>query len=240
MDAAQVWSGARRPLAVVAHPDDESFGLGALLSAGTGAGAQAGVLCFTRGEASTLHGVRGDLREVRAHELRAAASVLGLTAVHLGEEADGRLSDRPVGDLAAQVVQVVAGHRADVLLCFDEGGVTGHPDHDAATRAAVAAHDLLAAEGPAPAVIAWALPEAVAAELRRGTGAPFVGRGAHLLSAVPVDRSRQLLAVQEHPSQAVPGSVLWRRLELSGDVEHVRMLRPAVGVEGPRARPVAP
>jgi LmbE family N-acetylglucosaminyl deacetylase len=43
-------------LAVVAHPDDESFGLGALLDGFTGAGASVEVLCLTHGEASTLHG----------------------------------------------------------------------------------------------------------------------------------------------------------------------------------------
>jgi N-acetylglucosamine malate deacetylase 2 len=42
---------------------------------------------------------------------------------------------------------------------------------------------------------------------------------------VPVDRSLQLAAVACHPSQAVPGSVLWRRLELLGDEEHLRWLR---------------
>ena len=52
-------------LAVVAHPDDESFGLGALLARAAAAGARVGVLCLTHGEASTLHGVDGDLREIR-------------------------------------------------------------------------------------------------------------------------------------------------------------------------------
>jgi LmbE family N-acetylglucosaminyl deacetylase len=36
-------------LAVVAHPDDESFGLGAILDAFTGAGARVEVLCLTQG-----------------------------------------------------------------------------------------------------------------------------------------------------------------------------------------------
>ena len=64
-------------LAVVAHPDDESFGLGALLSEASGAGSRAGVLCLTHGEASTLHGRDGDLRTIREGELRAAAARLG-------------------------------------------------------------------------------------------------------------------------------------------------------------------
>ena len=44
------------------------------------------------------------------------------------------------------------------------------------------------------------------------------------LDAVAVDRARQRAAVECHGSQAVPGSVLWRRLELLGDVEYVRLL----------------
>lgn len=32
-------------------------------------------------------------------------------------------------------------------------------------------------------------------------------------------------AVACHPSQAVPGSVLWRRLEIQGDREYLRRLR---------------
>jgi LmbE family N-acetylglucosaminyl deacetylase len=46
-----VWTSV---LAVVAHPDDESFGLGAILDAFTRAGARGEVLCLTHGEASTL------------------------------------------------------------------------------------------------------------------------------------------------------------------------------------------
>jgi N-acetylglucosamine malate deacetylase 2 len=41
-------------LAVCAHPDDETFGLGAVLAALVDAGTAVVVLCFTRGEASTL------------------------------------------------------------------------------------------------------------------------------------------------------------------------------------------
>ena len=42
-----------------------------------------------------------------------------------------------------------------------------------------------------------------------------------------VDRRCQFTAVHCHVSQAVPGSVLWQRLELLGDVEYVRVLAPA-------------
>ena len=44
----------RRVLAVVAHPDDESFALGALLDRFVTAGAEVSVLCLTHGEASNF------------------------------------------------------------------------------------------------------------------------------------------------------------------------------------------
>jgi hypothetical protein len=40
---------------VVAHPDDESFGLGAIISQMTATGAAVHILCYTHGEASTLN-----------------------------------------------------------------------------------------------------------------------------------------------------------------------------------------
>jgi len=58
-------------------------------------------------------------------------------------------------------------------------------------------------------------------------GAAFAGHPLHDLTAIAVDRRCQFTAVHCHVSQAVPGSVLWQRLELLGDVEYVRVLAPA-------------
>lgn len=210
----------RRPLAVVAHPDDESFGLGAILSSFVEQGAEPDVLCFTRGEASTLHGVDGDLGEIRAAELAAAAALLGIAHVDLRDEPDGALGADDPGRLCAAVVAVANSRASDGLLVFDPNGVTGHPDHMAATAAAVAA----AREVGLP-VLAWALPVDVTAALVEEFAAPFSGRPRGEIDIEqPVDRSRQLSAVNAHPSQAVPGSVLWRRLELLADVEHLMWL----------------
>jgi LmbE family N-acetylglucosaminyl deacetylase len=65
-------------LAVVAHPDDESFGLGAVLDAFDRAGTSISVLCLTHGEAYTVHDVAGYLADVRSRELTAAARILGV------------------------------------------------------------------------------------------------------------------------------------------------------------------
>jgi LmbE family N-acetylglucosaminyl deacetylase len=214
----------RRPLVVVAHPDDESFGLGAILSRFVADGAVPAVLCFTHGEASTLHGVTGDLREVRAGELKAAAAVLGLGEVELLDHPDGGLAALDDGVLAAAVSVTARRLTADGLLVFGPSGITGHPDHVAATAAAV-----LAAGPLGLPVLAWVLPaeltETLNAELG---GSVFVGSGpAEIDLAIEVDRGRQLEAVQAHPSQAVPSSVLWRRLELLGDHEYLQVLTPS-------------
>jgi LmbE family N-acetylglucosaminyl deacetylase len=213
----------RRPLAVVAHPDDESFGLGAVLAAFVEQGAAPSVLCFTHGEASTLHGVDGDLRQIRAEELAAAARLLGLAHVDLLDERDGRLDSTAGHVLDKAVLEAVHRHDCDGLLAFDVTGITGHPDHIAATRAALSVGTELGLP-----VLAWTLPESVAHTLNTEFGAPFAGRPDDEVHIVlDVIRTTQLKAVQAHPSQALPGSVLWRRLELLGDHEHLTWLREA-------------
>lgn len=233
-------SGTRLPpwrsvLAVVAHPDDESFALGAVLAAFADSGARVGVLCLTRGEASTLHGVPGDLAQLRADELAAAARVLGLDAVELLAYPDGRLTEVGLDELAEHVAAAARSLGVEGLVGFDLTGVTGHPDHAHATAAAVRAAERL--DLP---VLGWTVPDTVARQLRAEHGAPFDGHApADIDLVVPVDRSRQLQAVACHPSQAVPGSVMWRRIELLGDREHLRWLRRSTA-EPPETGPFAP
>jgi LmbE family N-acetylglucosaminyl deacetylase len=215
---------------VVAHPDDESFGLGAVISAFTATltpgserdvGGVVDVLCLTRGEASTLQGVDGDLSVIREHELRAAADALGVRHVDLRALPDGGLADLDHAVLDAEVERAVAATRPDGILAFDTTGISGHPDHIAATDAAVRVagrHDL--------PVLAWTLPEEICARLDDDGHAGFLGRPVSEIDLVlAVDRAAQRAAVDCHPSQAVPGSVLWRRLELQHDAEHLRWLR---------------
>jgi LmbE family N-acetylglucosaminyl deacetylase len=211
----------RSVLAVVAHPDDESFALGAVLAGFADAGAQVSVLCLTRGEASTLHGITGDLPQLRAAELAAATDILGLHEVELLAYPDGRLSDIGLHELAAHVMTAARRVTAGGIIGFDLNGVTGHPDHAHATAAAVLAADAL--DLP---VLGWTVPDAVARQLRLEHGAPFEGYpDTEIDLAVPVERTLQLKAVDCHQSQAVPGSVMWRRLELLGGHEHLRWLR---------------
>jgi LmbE family N-acetylglucosaminyl deacetylase len=213
-----------RVLAVCAHPDDESFGLGAVLGALAKAGSRTGVLCFTHGEASTLHGVIGELATIRAQELRAAAQVLGVSRVELLDYPDGALAAQPPGELAAHVLRAATDIAADGLLVFDHGGITGHPDHQAATDAALAAAATLDRT-----VLAWALPRAIADALNHELGTTFVGRDPGAVDFVlDVDRRAQLEAIGCHACQAIDNPVVRRRLALQQDHEWLRVLRQRV------------
>jgi LmbE family N-acetylglucosaminyl deacetylase len=122
--------------------------------------------------------------------------------------------------IADDIRAAVRTFAPDVLLSFDVNGITGHPDHVAVARATVQAGR--SADLP---VLLWTLPEEVASALAAEGVTGFVGRPAAEIShVIEVDRAAQRRAVDDHPSQAVPGSPLWRRLELLGDHEHVRQV----------------
>ncbi len=214
----------RSVLAVVAHPDDESFGLGAVVDVFTAAGARASVLCLTEGESSTL-GTGINLAARRREELTTASRVLGVSATMLRHHPDGDLGSVCRHILAGEVIDAAGAARADGLLVFDVTGVTGHPDHGAATSAALLAADVL--DLP---VLAWTLPVSLAdrlnEELSSTAGARFRGRpSAEIDIVLHVDRGHQVEASRAHRSQAADSSPLWRRLELLGDTEHLRWLR---------------
>lgn len=212
----------RSVLAVCAHPDDESFGLGAVLSTFAALGIETRTLCFTRGEASTLGATGIDLAVVRAAELAAAAAVLGVHAVGLLSYGDGRLSEIAADDLCREVEAVASLDPIDCLLVFDEGGITGHRDHQRATEAALAAGERLGIP-----VLAWTLPNSVADALNREFGAAFVGREPSEIDLViDVDRRLQHEAISCHASQSTENPVLRRRLGLQGGTESLRWLRP--------------
>jgi N-acetylglucosamine malate deacetylase 2 len=211
------WSSV---LVAVAHPDDETFGLGAVIDLMRQAGTTVQVVCFTHGEASTLNEIGASLRDARSRELAQASAELGIAAVDLLDFPDGALSSASADELAACITTAIIQYSPDGMLVFDESGVTGHPDHQAATAAA-----LRAARPCGLPVLAWALPEAVAGQLRRETGHPFAGQPPNQLDLhVNVDRTTQCRAALAHASQISPSAILWRRLHLLGGVEHLRWL----------------
>src|SRR5262249_22162753 len=133
----------KRLMAVLAHPDDESLGVGGTLAKYAAEGADTFLLTATRGDGGRYRGIRPDdprhpgapaLPAVREAELRAAAAVLGVREVSLLDYRDGYL-DRAN---PAEVVGAIAAHvrhvRPDVVITFGPDGAYGHPDHVAISQ----------------------------------------------------------------------------------------------------------
>ncbi len=144
----------------------------------------------------------------------ASVTLLGYT--------DGGLAGASAGELASLAADAASRSGAEGLLVFDDTGITGHPDHRAATGAAV-----LAGRQAGLPVLAWALPAAVAGLLAAETGQAFAGQPPGLLDVcVRVSRTRQRRAALLHASQISSAAVLWRRLQPQGECEHLRWLVP--------------
>jgi len=141
--------------AVLAHPDDESFGCAGSLALAHDAGATTRLLVVTRGEAGSAEGEAdpsvGDQREA---ELICAARAIGLDEVSLLDGyPDGGVADQPFDQLVDEIAAWLADRRPAAVITFGPHGVTGHPDHvvvGSATRWAV---ERLADTGIAPNAI---------------------------------------------------------------------------------------
>lgn len=145
----------KRILAVLAHPDDESFGLGGTLALYAQRGYETYYVCATRGEAGSadpefLKGFK-DTAEMRADELRRAAKELGLKEVVFlgyrdsgmpGMEANSHPNaqiNHPVEEVAGRIVKHIRAIKPDVVITFDPIGGYKHPDHIHVHKATVMA-----------------------------------------------------------------------------------------------------
>lgn len=142
--------GPRRILAILAHPDDESMGMGGVLARYSAEGVHTYVVTATRGERGRYFSdeqrpgpdVVGRTRE---EELRQAADVLGIREVAFLDYRDGELDRADPREAIGRISAHIRRIRPDVVLTFDPYGAYGHPDHIAicqlATAAVVAAAD---------------------------------------------------------------------------------------------------
>jgi N-acetyl-1-D-myo-inositol-2-amino-2-deoxy-alpha-D-glucopyranoside deacetylase len=144
----------RRLLAVLAHPDDETFGTGGTLALYAQRGVQVHLVCATAGEVGEappdLKGF-ASIGEMRKSELRCAAQTLGLAEVHflgyrdsgMAGSSDNRhpqaLAAAPAEHVARQVAALMRRIRPQVVITFDPIGGYRHPDHIAIHNATVAA-----------------------------------------------------------------------------------------------------
>jgi N-acetyl-1-D-myo-inositol-2-amino-2-deoxy-alpha-D-glucopyranoside deacetylase len=147
-------------LVCLAHPDDETFGMGGTLALYARRGVHIHLVCATRGDVGDVDPelLKGfsTIAERRESELRCAAQILGLADVHfLGYRDSGMpgtpdnqhpnaLVAQPVDEVAAKVVHYMRLLQPQVVVTSDPIGGYKHPDHIAIHKATVRAFELSA------------------------------------------------------------------------------------------------
>ncbi len=183
----------RRLVVLAAHPDDETLGAGGLIAHLAALGAEIDVVVATSGEAShpdSTTWTPARLASVREREVRAAVRVLAPDArLHLLRLPDGHLADH-----VPQLVETLRALARPGCLLVAPWRCDGHPDHEAAGRAAAqAAEGVRLLEYPIW-LWHWAPPDDVRvprADLRR--------------RAVPAEAlQRKAKAMRTHVSQVQP------------------------------------
>lgn len=209
---------------VVAHPDDDAYGLAGTVALHADDPAFRFVLVHaTDGAAGEIPpgfpATRDTLGAIRREEDRRAWAALGRPPDRhewLGYP-DGAVAE--AADLADRIARILAEERPDVVATFGPDGITGHPDHLAVGAATDAAFRRFAGDG-GPGfrrLVHGALPESVfrrwnASRVRRGQ-APWDPTAVFSLRGVPdraigitVDVSsvadRIVAGLREHRSQA--------------------------------------
>lgn len=150
-------ASTRTLLAVLAHPDDESFGMGGTLAHYARQGCSVYLVCATRGEAGDVSpehlGDFGSIAELRESELRCASNHLGLKGVFFLPYRDSGMAgsadnlhpnahiNASLDEVAGWVVKYIRDLKPDIVLTFDPIGGYRHPDHIHIHKATVMAFE---------------------------------------------------------------------------------------------------
>lgn len=131
-------------LAVLAHPDDESMGIGGTLAKYSAEGVETYLVCATRGQRGWWEsegpnpGLEG-VGTIRTQELENAGKALGLKEIHFMGYVDGDLDQANPGEAVGRIVSHVRRIKPHVVVTFAHDGAYGHPDHIAISQFANAA-----------------------------------------------------------------------------------------------------
>ena len=139
-------------LAVLAHPDDETFGMGGTLALYARRGVEVHLVCATKGEVGEVpEGMMNGFKTVadlRVDELKRAGEILGLQSInYLGYRDSGMpgsednhhpqaLAAADLDEVTGKVVHYIRLLKPQIVLTFDPIGGYRHPDHIAIQRAA--------------------------------------------------------------------------------------------------------
>jgi LmbE family N-acetylglucosaminyl deacetylase len=125
---------ALRLLAVFAHPDDESMGMGGTLAKYAAEGVDTYLVCATRGERGWF-GIenqnpgREALGRLREKELENAVRELGMKGLSFLDYIDGEVDTVDHSEAIGKLVTHIRRAMPQVVVTFPPDGNYGHPDH---------------------------------------------------------------------------------------------------------------
>ena len=134
----------RKLMAIVAHPDDESLGLGGTLAKYAAEGVEVSVLMATKGERGRFGTAAKSpgldiVGKTRADELLKACAVLGVKHVRFLGYIDGDLDQAPAESIIEEIALHIRDLQPQIVLSFGPEGAYGHPDHIAISQFTTAA-----------------------------------------------------------------------------------------------------
>ena len=124
-------------LSIWAHPDDEAYLCGGIMSMAAAAGSRVVCVTASRGELGVTDPKRWppeQLASIREAELAACLGILGVTEHRWLGYPDGACAHVDLNTAAEQIVGIIREVAPDTILTFAPDGQTGHPDHIAVHR----------------------------------------------------------------------------------------------------------
>jgi LmbE family N-acetylglucosaminyl deacetylase len=125
---------ALKLLAVFAHPDDESMGMGGTLAKYSAEGLETHLVCASRGEKGWFGPEEQDpgperLAAIRTKELEDAVNALGMKSLHFLGYVDGEVDKANHVEIIGRIVTHIRRIQPQVVVTFPPDGNYGHPDH---------------------------------------------------------------------------------------------------------------
>ncbi len=121
-------------LAVFAHPDDESMGMGGTFAKYSAEGVETHLVCASRGERGWSDPEEQDpgperLGQIRTVELENAVKVLGIKSLSFLGYIDGDVDQAHPAEAIERIVTHIRRIKPQVVVTFSPDGSYGHPDH---------------------------------------------------------------------------------------------------------------
>ncbi|MFN8413095.1 MAG: PIG-L family deacetylase [Anaerolineales bacterium] len=121
-------------LAVFAHPDDESMGMGGTLAKYAAEGVETHLVCASRGERGWFGPEEQNpglekLGQLRTVELENAVKELGMQGLYFLNYIDGDVDQADHAEAIGKIVTHIRKIKPQVVVTFPPDGNYGHPDH---------------------------------------------------------------------------------------------------------------